>query len=138
MACVGALRTFGAPAPLTLGVRPRMMKFPNPQKARLQALLGALLAWFYVLWFAGIPLFISKSYFFYGLGTSALLLIATLAVSLTLKCPNCGKSIAIVHRPPRLGPDWQAARKQFFPVEALKRLPRVERCSHCGTDLSFE
>ena len=23
MACVGALRTFGAPAPLTLGVRPR-------------------------------------------------------------------------------------------------------------------
>lgn len=29
MASVGALRTFGAPAPLTLGVRGRLILWPN-------------------------------------------------------------------------------------------------------------
>ena len=96
------------------------------------------MAWFYVLWLAGIPLFISKSYFFYGLGIAAFLLFANLAVSVSLKCPNCGKSIAIVQKAPRLGPDWHAARKQFFPVDALKSRPRIEKCPHCSTELSFE
>ena len=67
------------------------------------------MAWFYVLWLAGIALFISKSYFFYGLGIAALLLFATIAVSVSLKCPNCGKNIAIAQKAPQLGPDWQAA-----------------------------
>ena len=45
MACVGALRTFGAPAPLTLGVRPLRMKRSYIIAAVLSAHLLPVAAW---------------------------------------------------------------------------------------------
>jgi predicted RNA-binding Zn-ribbon protein involved in translation (DUF1610 family) len=115
-----------------------MMKFPNPQMARLQAILGAVASWFFIAWLACLPFLISRSYLQVGLIMSAVLWLVVVCIALTLKCPSCGKSVAVTTKRARLTPDWSAGRKQLFPIEALLGKPIVHACPHCGTKLSFE
>jgi rRNA maturation protein Nop10 len=115
-----------------------MVELPNPRTARVQALLGALASWVFVFWLVGLPFFASRPYLFIGLFASVVLWLVVIAISLTMKCPHCGKSIAIANRPQRLGPDWKAGRKQFFPIEAVMGKPCLVVCPHCGTSLSID
>jgi hypothetical protein len=112
-----------------------MTKFPNPRAARLQALLAALASWMFVLWLAGLPFAASQTYIFAGLYALAALWLTVIAISFQMKCPNCGKSVAITQGPTRLGADWTAIRKQFFPAEALLGRPSITACPHCSTNL---
>jgi len=115
-----------------------MVELPNPMTARVQALLAALASWVFVLWLVGLPFFASRPYFFAGFFASAFLWLVVIGVSLTMRCPHCGKSIAFANKPQRLGPDWKAGRKQFFPIEAVMGKPSLVVCPHCGTNLSVD
>ena len=115
-----------------------MTELPNPRTARVQALLAAFASWVFVLWLVGMPFLASRPYVFAGLFVSAIIWAGVIVISLSLKCPHCGKSIAIkTQSPPRLGPDWQAARKQFFPIEAFLGKATSIVCPHCGVQLSI-
>ena len=69
MACVGALRTCGAPAPLTLVVRPVMTKLGHTERSRatrLAAWLGACLCFLCALAIANGVFFSSAAASRYG------------------------------------------------------------------------
>ena len=114
-----------------------MTVFPNARNTRVQALLGAAASWFFILWLIGLPFLVSRSYIYGGLILSTLLWACVIVVSLSLKCPNCAKSVALTSKMPGLGPDWPAMRKQFFPIEAVRGTPVSATCPHCGTQLQF-
>ncbi len=114
-----------------------MVELPNPQTARVQMLLGAFASWFFALWLVGLPFLFSRPYFFGGLFISAAIWGVVLTISMALKCPHCGKSIAFAKQPPRLGPQWQVLRRQFFPVEAIIGKADTTVCPHCNTRLAI-
>jgi predicted RNA-binding Zn-ribbon protein involved in translation (DUF1610 family) len=118
-------------------VRRHMVRLPNPGTARIQALLGASVSWLFILWVVGLPFFASRTYVIGGLIVLATLVFLVIAVSLALKCPRCGRNIALVSNAPRLAPDWQAARRQFFPTDALLGMPTSSVCPHCGVEISI-
>ncbi|MDG0831859.1 hypothetical protein [Roseateles saccharophilus] len=115
-----------------------MTKFPNPRTARAQALLAATASWAFIFWLFFIPLGVGRPYAIGGLLVWVALWFLTIVLAFRLKCPTCGKSVAIVQKRSQLKPDWSAGRKQLFPIEAITGMPEVEKCPHCGTELLFE
>ena len=91
----------------------------------------ALASWVLVLWVAGLVFFASRPYVFAGLSLCIALVAAAVCLSLLLKCPNCGKLIAVSSAEPRLAPDWKAAVKQFFPLAAWRGTEAFVTCPHC-------
>jgi hypothetical protein len=110
-------------------------EFPYPYAARVQELLAAISSWYFVFWLVGLPFAASRTYIFVGLSASAALCLTSIVISFRMKCPKCGKSIAIIKEFTRLGPDWAAVRNQFFPVDALIGRPSVSVCPHCNITL---
>jgi endogenous inhibitor of DNA gyrase (YacG/DUF329 family) len=115
-----------------------MVELPNPIIARIQALLGAFGSWVFLLWAVGLPFFASRTYFFTGIGITAIIMVGVILISLLLKCPRCGKSIAIKTKSTfRLSPDWHGLREQFFPIEAVMGKSTSAVCPHCGIEVSI-
>ena len=113
-----------------------MVELPNPQTARMQMLLGAFASWLFTLWLVGLPFLMSRPYFLGGLFISAVIWGVALFISISLKCPVCGKSIAFAKQSSSLGPQWSALRRQFFPVEAVIGKVDMAVCPHCNTQLT--
>jgi len=114
-----------------------MIDFPHPDRARFQALFTAFSSWFFVAWLFGLFFVKNHSYLPVGLIITVLLCLLVIVSSLTLKCPNCGKNIAFSNKPKTAGSDWAAAKKQFFPIDALTRKPTLMSCPHCNIQIRF-
>ena len=91
----------------------------------------ALASWVFVIWLAGLIFYASRYYVFVGLSLSFALIAGAVALSFALKCPNCGKLIAITAGEARLMPSWKAAVQQFFPLDAWRGTETVVTCPHC-------
>ena len=118
---------------LSIRWRHTMLELKNPAMARFQTLLSAVSSWVFIFWLIGFSVFASRPYFFAGIIVSAFLWATVISASLALRCPGCGKCIAISTKEPQLGPDWVKFRKQFFPIDALLGNSEHMECPHCRT-----